>query len=114
MGNRGLMREYEHTYWRNREEGRVEILLADTKSAKAKYGHYCQEYLDEDSDHFLREGHTTFPDHATVYQLTEPSKGIGGPLFANAGEGFIVVEEQQRGGGFTECQIHKSKIIWDA
>jgi len=106
------MREYEHTYWRNRKEGKIEILLADKKSAKAKYGHNCPEYLDSDSPHFLREGVANYGNESvTIYQLTEPTRPVSENV-KGIGEGFVTVEAQQYSGVFTEGQVHESRITW--
>jgi hypothetical protein len=102
------MREYEHVY----REGI--LVIADPTSAKGKHGLDCPEYLEPTDLHFLRKGHTIFPHSAVIYQLTEETKGVlGGPPFKELGGGFIIVEEQQYSGGFTEGGTHKSQIIWE-
>jgi len=103
------MREYEHIIIKP-----FGIVFPDKRSAKARWGLNQPEYLDEDSPHFLRKGHTTFPHSTVVYQLTEPSEPIGQ---YNDGKDFggdtIIVEEEQYAGWFSESGIHKSKIVWD-
>ncbi len=108
------MREYHHTYWRNKRENRTELLLADKTSAKAKYGHTCPEYLDSDSPHFLREGVANYGNESvTIYQLTEPTKAaFESARFKGVGAGYVTVEAQQYGGWFAEGQVHESRITW--
>ena len=102
------MREYEHLMVGG------EILLPDPKSVKAAYGLQFPEYLDSDSPHFLREGHTLFPDHRVIYQLTEPSEAIiKEGNYSGAGGGYYIVEERQPSGWYAEHGIHKSKVRWE-
>lgn len=83
------------------------------EQAQAIWGHHCQDYLKPSDPHFLREGHTTFPAHEIVFQLTEPSHAIiTDGLRAGAGEGWIIVEGQDASGGYFEHGIHKEKVIW--
>lgn len=90
-----------------------ELLLADPKSAKSKYGHNCPEYLPPTDPHFLRRGVATYKDSKTVYQLTEPTPEIlvkdGYPI----GKGFVTVEIENYSGTYHEGQVHESRIVWE-
>ena len=88
-----------------------EILIPDPKSAKGKWGLNTPEYLHPKSPHFLREGVDAWGHK--VFQLTEETKPIVDEgHYKGVGGGFITVEQQQFSGGYSECQIHKSKIVW--
>ncbi len=100
------MRNYEHVM------SRGEILLPDLKSAKAAWGLHQPEYLDQHDLHFLREGHTLFPSHDTVYQLTEASEPIGELQGRPYGGGTIVVEAQDCSGGYHEAGVNETMVTW--
>jgi hypothetical protein len=87
-----------------------EILIPDPKSAKGKFGLTTPEYLNPTDPHYLREGIDSYGH--MVFQLTEETQSTTNHFGTPIGSGFITVEREQFSGGFTECQIHKSKIIW--
>jgi len=83
-----------------------EILISDPNSLKAKFGLCCPEAYEPDDPRFLTEIRV---GNRRGYIISPPSAGLQ-VLGAIIQQGFTVVELQNPGGGYTECQVHESKI----
>lgn len=100
------MREFEHFMING------EIALADPKSLKAVYGHHFPEAYEQDDPRFLEEVSIKMgnqPDRK-AFIVTPPSPGI--PMIGRepVGVGFVVVEEEQPSGFYSEMGVHESRI----
>lgn len=107
-----MTRRYEGNFYAPNGE----LLIADPKSAKAKYGHQTPEYMDSNDMDFLREGIAYLGPrlgYSIIFQLTKPSPGIPMLNADPVGKDFIVVEEKMPwSDGWHECSLHLSRVTW--